>query len=224
MDHPYSLVIACWGLFYVHAARRELSHAVQLGERALAMARERELPLGVVGSMGFLGYAYALSGRIADGLALLEESIRRHESFGIVYCHSLTVAHLAEAHLLAGRLDDALVFGERALRLARERGERGFEAWGLRALGEIAAQPDPPDVVRAEGRYREALALAEELRMRPLVAHCHLGLGELHRRTGDHARVEEHLAAATAMYREMGMNFWLEKAEAALGSPPRNPR
>ena len=48
--------------------------------------------------------------------------------------------------------------------------------------------------------------------MRPLVAHCHLGLGNLYRRTGDHAKAEEHLAGARAMYREMGMTFWLEKA------------
>ena len=48
--------------------------------------------------------------------------------------------------------------------------------------------------------------------MRPLVAHCHLGLGKLYRRTGDHAKAEEHLGTASAMYREMDMGFWLEKA------------
>ena len=51
--------------------------------------------------------------------------------------------------------------------------------------------------------------------MRPLVAHCHLGLGRLHRRVGDHAKAEPHLATAGAMYREMGMSFWLEKMETA---------
>jgi hypothetical protein len=52
--------------------------------------------------------------------------------------------------------------------------------------------------------------------MRPLVAHCHLGLGTLYHRTGDGAKVEEHLTTATTMYREMGMTYWLEKAEATL--------
>ena len=70
----------------------------------------------------------------------------------------------------------------------------------------------------AEAHYRAAMALATELGMRPLVAHCHLGLGTLYRRTGDAAKAEEHLATATTMYREMGMTFWLEKANAALGS------
>jgi hypothetical protein len=58
--------------------------------------------------------------------------------------------------------------------------------------------------------------------MHPLAAHCHLGLGKLYRRTGDRAKAERHLASATAMYREMGMNFWSEKVEAALGPPHRS--
>jgi hypothetical protein len=59
--------------------------------------------------------------------------------------------------------------------------------------------------------------------MRPLVAHCHLGLGKLYHRAGDRAKAGEHrLASATAMYREMGMGFWLEKAEAELRPPHRD--
>ena len=57
--------------------------------------------------------------------------------------------------------------------------------------------------------------------MRPLVAHCHLGLGKLYRRTGDRAKAQEHLTTATTMYREMGMSFWLEKADAELGGVER---
>jgi hypothetical protein len=54
--------------------------------------------------------------------------------------------------------------------------------------------------------------------MRPLAAHCHLGLGKLYRGTGDQAKAEEHLTVATTMYRDMGMMFWLERAEAVTGS------
>jgi tetratricopeptide repeat protein len=82
----------------------------------------------------------------------------------------------------------------------------------------MAAQHHHPDVPTAEVHYRAAMTLATELGMRPLVAHCHLGLGTLYRRTSDSAKAEEHFATSTAMYREMGMTFWLEKANAALGS------
>ena len=57
------------------------------------------------------------------------------------------------------------------------------------------------------------MALAEELGLRPLVAHCHLGLGKLYRRGGKREEAREHLAIATTMYREMDMRFWLEQAE-----------
>ena len=69
---------------------------------------------------------------------------------------------------------------------------------------------------QAGDAYRQALALATELGMRPLVAHCHLGLGKLCRRTGKREQAHEHLATATTMYREMDMRFWLEQAEVEM--------
>jgi hypothetical protein len=53
--------------------------------------------------------------------------------------------------------------------------------------------------------------------MRPLIAHCHLGLGKLYRRTGKREQAQERLATATTMYREMGMTYWLDKAKVELG-------
>ena len=67
-----------------------------------------------------------------------------------------------------------------------------------------------------ENHYRQALTLAEELGMRPLIAHCHVGLGKLYRRTGIQQQAKEHLTTATAMMREMEMGLWLEKTEAEL--------
>ena len=97
-----------------------------------------------------------------------------------------------------------------------------MRAHAIRLLGEIAAHRDPAGVAQAEAHYRDAHALATDLGMRPLAAHCHLGLGQLYRRTRDSAKAKEHLTPAATMYREMGMNFWLEKAEAALGPPHTN--
>ena len=124
---------------------------------------------------------------------------------------------LGEAELLAGRRDDALASAERALKLSRRQGERGWEAWTLRVLGVITAYPDPPEVASAEMHFGQALALAEELGMRPLVAHCHLDLGKMYARTGQREEARQHLAIATTMYRQMDMRFWLEQAAAMAG-------
>ncbi len=139
----------------------------------------------------------------------------------IIY-RSLLLTSLSETYLLAGRTDDATHRAQEALRVSCDRGERGVRAHAIRLLGEIAAHRDPAGVAQAEAHYRDAHALATDLGMRPLAAHCHLGLGQLYRRTRDSAKAKEHLTTAATMYREMGMNFWLEKAEAALGPPHTN--
>jgi sugar phosphate isomerase/epimerase len=116
-------------------------------------------------------------------------------------------------YLSAGRIDEAASHAREALALTRRLGARGNEAHALCLAGDIASTRDAEG---APGYYREALALAEPLGMRPLVAHCHLGLGRLSRVTGKGEPAREHLTTATAMYREMGMRFWLEQAEAEL--------
>jgi hypothetical protein len=131
---------------------------------------------------------------------------------------------LSEALLLAGRVADALPLAQDALVRSRDHRERGYEAWALRLLGEIAAHPDSTDNETAESHYSAALALASELGMRPLVAHCHLGLGKLSRHTGKLDQGREHLTIATTMYREMEMPFWLEQAEAEMKGQARGVR
>jgi hypothetical protein len=64
---------------------------------------------------------------------------------------------------------------------------------------------------------RVVYSVEVKIGMRPrVVAHCHLGLGKLSRRTGKREQAREHLTTATTMYREMGMTYWLEKAEIEM--------
>ena len=126
----------------------------------------------------------------------------------------VTVAYhsLGRACLLLGRLDEARRLGDRAVESSPR--QLGFVAHALHLLGDIATHPDRFDAERGEAHYEKALALAEPRGMRPLVAHCHLGLGMLSRRTGKRDQARKHLATATTMYREMGMTYWPEQAEA----------
>jgi hypothetical protein len=113
-------------------------------------------------------------------------------------------------------MEDAIRFGLRALDLARDRQERGHEAWALRLLGEIASKAEPLEIEKAEDYHHQAMPLADELGMRPLVAHCHLGLGVLSHKAGrlDQARFEQ--ATAIELFRSMDMAFWLTRAEGML--------
>jgi tetratricopeptide (TPR) repeat protein len=123
---------------------------------------------------------------------------------------------LSEAYVRAGRLDEAWTQAQSALASSRAHQERGSEAYALQLLGEVAAQRHPPECEQARDCYRQALALAEELGMRPLQAHCHRGLGTLYATTGHPEQGRTELSAAVALYRAMEMTFWLPQAEAAL--------
>ena len=116
--------------------------------------------------------------------------------------------------LSARRIEEAAGHARQAVALARRLRARASEAQALCLSGDVASATGAEG---AERYHREALALAGQLGMRPLVAHCHLGLGKLYRRTGKRERALEHLTTATTMYCEMGMQFWLEKTEKELG-------
>jgi hypothetical protein len=93
---------------------------------------------------------------------------------------------------------------------------RGNEAYALWLLGEIHAHQDPLAAETAEATYRQALALAEELGMRPLLAHCHLGLGTLYTKIGHLAQARAALSTAIELFHTMEMPFWLLRAKAVL--------
>src|SRR5437016_6836128 len=94
--------------------------------------------------------------------------------------------------------------------------QQAHEAYALRLYGEIAAQRTPLEVEPAAAAYHQAITLAEELDMRPLLAHCHLDLGSLYAKTGHPEPARAELSAAIAMYRAMDMTFWLPQAKTAL--------
>jgi tetratricopeptide (TPR) repeat protein len=118
--------------------------------------------------------------------------------------------------LLAGCLEEAHALAERTLVLVRERQERGNEAYALRLLGDIAARREPPEIEQGEAYFQQALALAEELGLRPLQAHCHGGLGTFYAKIGRREQARTELSIAIELYRAMEMTFWLPQAEAAL--------
>jgi tetratricopeptide (TPR) repeat protein len=127
-----------------------------------------------------------------------------------------SIAWLSEAYLLADRMEEAHQRAAQALDIARQYKQRGNQAWALWLLGESMARQAPSEVEPAAGHYRQALALAEELGMRPLQAHCHHGLGTLYARQGQQEQACTALSTAIGLYRAMDMRFWLPQTEVTL--------
>jgi tetratricopeptide (TPR) repeat protein len=214
VGHPYSVAMTYRRMGLLHLRRGDLHQAALALEHALEVCQGVDSPSLFHAVRSTLGYAYALSGRSAETIPLLQEAVERPVM--VNEGKSLRTIWLSEGYLLAGREADARAAAQRALSLADRHKERGHEAYTLRLLGEIAAGEDPLDIGKAENHYRQALALAEELGMRPLIAHCHVGLGKLYRQSGNLPQAKEHLNNGVAMMREMEMGIWLEKAETEM--------
>ena len=214
--HPYSRVMAYWAMGFRALRQGDLHHTLPALERALALAQGASLQLLVPLVAAPLGAAYALAGRTTDALLLLEQAVGQAVAMRYMWDHALRLIWLSKAYLLAGRLDEAGIQAQRALEFSRAHQERGHEAYALRLLGEVAAQRRPPEGEHAAAHYQQALALAEALGMRPLQAHCHLGLGTLYATQARPEQARAVLSTAIALYRAMDMTLWLPRATTAL--------
>jgi class 3 adenylate cyclase/tetratricopeptide (TPR) repeat protein len=214
--HPASLMIAVWGMGLLALRQGDLQRALPLLERAVGICQDADLPSWFPRMAAPLGAAYILAGRIAGALPLLTQAMAQTTATARVDFQARCRLPLGEVQLVAGHLEEAQTLAKRALTHARAHQEQGHQAYALRLLGEIAAHRAPSQVEPAEAHYRQALALAAELGMRPLQAHCHLGLGTLYAKTGRREQARTELSAAMGLYRAMDMTFWLPQTEAAL--------
>ncbi len=214
-DHPYSLSIASYG------ARRSLPSqggALQghlaLGARLGSLCQARKAPGVLCRDRLHLGYAYALAGRDADGVLRCSRrpsSSRLHANGRMAFAWGQPgwPRHIGWSAVWTRRRSTSsrlLSFSASVKSRDTGLGPYGFSAKSTPVARHL-------DVNKAEGAYNQAISLAEELGMRPLVARCHLGLGMLYRETGRLPQARSELSAAIDLFRTMEMTLWLEQGE-----------
>jgi DNA-binding SARP family transcriptional activator len=216
--HPYTVGLAVHGAATLHLVKGDWVKARALLDRQIAALRTGniagELPSALADSaraLAHLGEASEALSRRLEAERLLEGTPARGR-----VGNGWTYYSLGRACLVLGRVDDARRLGTAAVESAS--GRTDFLADALLLLGDIATHRVGTDGEGGEAHYRQALALAEPRGMRPLVAHCHLGLGRLHAGAGRRPQALSHVETAAAMYRDLGMPFWLGQAAAASRS------
>jgi tetratricopeptide (TPR) repeat protein len=212
---PYAIGWACYCAGNLNMGRGNWVVARRLYERSIETLQEAGVRHTVPDIMAALAWALARLGELAaasdlaqKAAPLVESAHAQWRKAGVPWSY----VWLGHTYARLGRFDDAEAVVPRVLEPRTAR----FEAFASHLLAEIARRRGTGTSATAEGQFRGALALADRCGMRPLTAHCHLGLGKINRRTGNREQADAHLATATTMYREMDMPFWLEKVEAEL--------
>ncbi|MFQ5994126.1 MAG: AAA family ATPase [Acidiferrobacterales bacterium] len=212
---PYSIAAAHLAAGQVQLVKGELDQAIPALEHAVALCKKSDLRAILPTTAAVLDMAYALGGRVAKALFVVEESEALAPTVKIFDTPTAMTAP-SLVYLLAGRIEEAGGLAASLADIAAERGFRGSQARISQLLGEISARCDPPDVTQAEEHYRQGLARADELGMRPVLAQCHLGLGRLYGRTRNGEEASQHLTDAAKLFREMDMRYWVAQVEGEL--------
>jgi len=216
-QNPHTVGMAHFAVGTLHSIKGEWAQARAFLERGIELSVAGNALLLLPPNVAECAWVLAQLGEQKDAVRRLQEGrerLARHIGVGGMGTSGRTYCALGRACLKLGRSDDAREFVTRALECSP--GQKSVAAHAEHLLGDIARHPDRSDLDASEMHYRKALELAESLRMRPLGAHCHLGLGRLHSRIGKRQEAQDHLTVARTMYREMDMRFWLEQAEAEL--------
>jgi tetratricopeptide (TPR) repeat protein len=216
-DGPHAQVWANYTLGRIHCTRGHFPRALSFLERSASLLERGRFPIYAPRVLASLGTVYTVTGRVKDGLTLLERAATEGAANRMLYEHAMVLIQLGEAHL-ADCPEEAEQRGIHAFELASQHGERGNEAWAIQLLGQVALARPAVQLESAFAHTTRAMSLAMELGMRPLVAHCHLGLGKLYRHTLRSPEAREHFTTATSMYREMDMRFWLEQSEGGIAN------
>jgi tetratricopeptide (TPR) repeat protein len=214
VDHVVSRIYAYMALGIVHLRKDSFDLAIQNLERAYQMAERADLRMARTTVAGYLGRAYTLTDQVTKAIEILNQAVEAAAGMELMVDQAMRLVHLGEAYLHIDQVKQATSFVHLALQNSRDYHQRGAGAWAQWLLGEIHTRDD--DLGAAEGHYRKAMALASELGMEPLLAHCHFGLGKGYSRGNKNEQSREHLLAAAGVYRTLEMSSWVREIEMTL--------
>jgi len=215
-NHPYSIVYAYYALGVLLLLKGDFEKGVEVLTRGLEVCESADIPVQRPLVTSFLGSAYAFVGRCNEAVQLLDRAVEDTAGSQRMGGQALRMACVSAGYMVTGRHEAAETFAGRGLELSRESKDQGSQAWLLCILGNLASRRSPLKTELVKTNYATALSLAQELGMRPLQAHCHLGLGDVFAQVSDRSKACAELLEAAELYRVMSMPFWLSKAEAAL--------
>jgi tetratricopeptide (TPR) repeat protein len=216
-DHASSLAYARVGSGFINLLQGNVDFAISALETSYKICTSNGIDVLMPHINSSLGYSYVLVGRTEEAIPLLDKADEQSKLTGRKAGWALRLTWLGNANLLMREVAAAQSQAQRAVTLAAETGERAFEGWARKLMGdviqEISTKPS-----EAASHYAASLAIGTELSMLPLKAHIHLSLGRLYARDNQNAEAKTEISLALKSYREMGMPFWIDASERELAT------
>lgn len=181
-NQPYSMASASLAIGEVYLSKREPEAAQSVLQTALDLCQEWDLKVIYPMAAANFGLCKALNGSFHEALSLLEDGNAKKQSVQI-FETPMSATALGFGYLMAGKFKKADSFAQEVLKISKERGFRGSQASTLNLIGKIKLQSANPDTASAIEHYNQALSLAKQLEMRPLIADCYHALTKLYQGT-----------------------------------------
>jgi class 3 adenylate cyclase/tetratricopeptide (TPR) repeat protein len=216
IGHKATVGVAHYGYGYLLASKGEGQVAAEHFKQSIKHLQESQSMIFIGGAWAWLGYNHCLIGDWETAVDLTEKGLKVHTQLGLPFWQSLYHWLCSYAHFEHGDTEKAGTHAEQALRLSTENNERQVQGLSRIWLGRVIAKTEPSQIEVAEQHIRQGITLLEELGMKSQASWGYLWLGEVYAESGRREEALENLKRAEGMFREMGMDYWLAKAQEAL--------
>jgi len=185
-------------------------------QNAIKYLEESQTLLTLGGAWCWLGWSHCLLGNIETAVDLSEKGLKMHTDLGIPFWRSVCHFACSQAYFEHGNIEQARTPAELALQFSLENNERQFQGLSRAWLGRVVAKIDPTHIDAALQQIIKGISLLNELGITSFCSLGYLWLGEVNAEAGRLEAALENLKKAEAMFREMGMDYWLSKAQVLL--------
>lgn len=217
-DHPLTIGAAELAYGILLATRGREEQAIVHLEESIDRYEKAQGTMWLPIAWSYLGLSCGRLGRSAKALECLERALAMQAESELQALLAMHHGHLGSVYLEQGEHEKALHHAGEAVKMAEAHEEEHYQALSLILMGIAGWKGRHGSLSSAEERIREGISRLEELGLRPWTAQGHLLYGEMWGDAGERARAEEEVKRAEEMFREMGMDSWLRRAQKSLKS------
>jgi class 3 adenylate cyclase/predicted ATPase len=216
LNHPFSLAFALNLAAVLHQFRREVQAVQERAEALMTLSTEQGFPHWLAYGIIFRGWALALRGERAEGIARMRRGLVAYRGTGAELHRPYFLSMLAEAYGEAGQPEEGLKVLVDALAMVDNTGERNWEAELHRRRGELLLIEQGQKVGEAEGCFWQALDTARRQQAKSLELRAVMSLSRLWQQQGKHGKARQMLADIYGWFTEGFDTPDLQEAKALL--------